>query len=388
MRILHTISELSSGGQDYRTADEARWLVRNGHEAWIACNPESELFERAAREGIPVIPLQMRSTWDYAATARLLRLIGKLRCDLVHTHSPIDAWIALPLKFSGVPVVRSRHNTNPVRKAFFSTFSYRYGCDHLIATAECIRTAFIRDNRIPPARLSVIGEGVETSRFHPLRDGSRFRKRWGIRPGEVAIGCIGMFRPEKGQKQFIQAAALARKKIPEARFIMIGDHKKGRSPFRERYRNLARKRFGYDAWLPENAILAGPETPFLMHGLEPEIASATAALDISVIPSLAEAQSRTAPEAMCMGKAVIASEVGGLPEVVEHQRTGLLVAPGDVDALAEAMIRLTLDPELRERLGRTAFERMSAGVSMDVKMRETLAIYEQVLRARKSVASL
>ena len=192
-----------------------------------------------------------------------------------------------------------------------------------------------------------------------------------------------MLRPEKGQKQFIRAIAKARIEIPQARFVMIGDHKEGLSPFREGCRDLARKRFGYDSWLPANPFQMTTERPFLMHGMEAEIAEATAALDITVVPSLAEAQSRTAPESMCMGKAVIASRVGGLPEIIEDEVTGLLVPPGDIDALAGAIVRLVRDAALRQRLGRNAIEKMRDTLSLDTKMAQTLEVYERVLRRKR-----
>ena len=380
MRILHIESGMDSGGQEHRTTNEVSWLLANGHEAWIACNEESEVFGAAPKRGARVVPLRMRGTWDYPATLKLLRLCRKLRCDIIHTHSPIDSWIAAPLKFAGIPVMRTRHIANPVRKGFFRTFTYRHGCDHLIATAVCIRDALMRDNGIPPEHISVVGEGVDITEFQRERDGAAFREMWGIEPGDVVVGCIGMLRPEKGQKQFIQAAALAREQIPEARFIIIGDHKCGASPFRDRYRKLAQKRFGYDPWLPGNALKASTERPLLMHGMADDSAGATAAVDIAVIPSLAEAQTRTAPEALCMAKAVIASEVGGLPEVVDHGRNGLLVPPGDVDALAEAMVLLVRDSALRRRLGEAAHADSRSRFGMDAKMNETLVLYNRVLK--------
>lgn len=361
---------------------EVEWLNSNGHQAWIACDRRSELFSALGNSPC-ALAMKMRGTWDHRATSRLAWLYTRLRCDIIHTHSPVDAWIALPLKLLGVPVIRTRHITNPVGTGFRRNFAYKMGCSHLIAAANCIREALVRDNAISADHISVVGEGIDTTRFNPAVDGRLFRERWGIRPGELLIGCVGMLRPEKGQKEFIKAAAKACAEIPEARFVVIGDHKGGLSPFRESYRGLARKLFGYDPWLPANPFQATVEKPFFMNGMETNIAEATAALDITVVPSLAEAQSRTAPESMCMGKAVIASRVGGLPEIIEDEVTGLLVPPGDVDALAGAIIRIVRDAALRQRLGKAALDKARGCFSLDVKMGETLRVYERVLRLKK-----
>ena len=117
MRILHTEPGLSSGGQEYRTVAEVEWLNANGHQAWIASQRESELF--AASGSNPcLVPMKMRGTWDHRATSRLAWLYTRLRCDIIHTHSPVDAWISFPLKLLGVPVIRTRHITNPVGVGF------------------------------------------------------------------------------------------------------------------------------------------------------------------------------------------------------------------------------------------------------------------------------
>lgn len=388
MRILHVESGLNLGGQEYRTLAEVKWLNTAGHQAWIACNPDSKVFQHGLTEGLPILPLLMRHTFSPVATWKLYQLARKLACDVVHTHSPIDAWIAAPLRLVHVPVIRSRHITNPVGTNFMKTFCYRYGCDHLILTAEVIRKRFANDNRIPQEQMTVIGEGVDLSRFLSDVDGSSFRLLWGAEPRDVLFGCVGMLRPEKGQKIFIQAAARVCAQIPNARFVLIGDNTKPGSIMRTKYQNLIRKEFGYDAWRPRSSVRLSKETPILMHGHETDIASSTAALDVAVVPSTMEAQSRTAPEALCLGKPVIASQIGGLPEVVQHEKNGLLVPPNSAEDLAEAMVRLARDSLLRKKLGATAAEDGRKQFSLDARMEETLQVYKKYVQISEKNRSL
>ncbi|ALJ56791.1 D-inositol 3-phosphate glycosyltransferase [Candidatus Xiphinematobacter sp. Idaho Grape] len=379
MRILHVESGLNSGGEEYRIADEVQWLNAAGHHAWIACNPDSELFQAGLTHGMCVLPLKMVSIFAPPSTWKLYGLVRKLKCDLVHTHSPIDAWIAVPLRLFGVPIVRSRHITNPVGRSFFRTFCYRYGCDHLLPTARVIRNALLQYNRIPSEKMTVIGEGVDIKRFHPNVDGNEFRLLWGATPQDILFGCVGMLRPEKGQGIFIKAAAIVRKYSPKARFVVVGDNVKQGSSMRVRCLEIVQREFGYNGWKPENSISLSRETPLILHGHAEDVAAATAALDVAVVPSLREAQSRTAPEAICLGKPVITSCVGGLPEVVSAGETGLLVPPGNVEALAEAMLKLAEDSPLRSKLARKAAMEGRERFSLDSRMQETVRVYNKVL---------
>lgn len=386
MRMLHLESGLDSGGQEYRTLDEVRWLNAAGHQSWIVCHPDSEIFQQSLAARVPVLPLVMQSTFFPGATWKLYQMVRELSCDLVHTHSPKDAWIAAPLRLLGVVIVRSRHVTTPVKRSFFRTFCYRFGCDHLIPTAEAIRKMFVEDNHIPPEHMTVVGEGVNLSQFYPGVDGSSFRLLWGAKPGEILFGCVGMLRPEKGQKIFIQAAKHVYEQIPNARFILIGGHKKVGSTTPAKYRALIKKIFGYDAWQPESGVCLSARTPILMHGHAADVAHATAAVDIAVVPSLVgvEGQSRTAPEALCLGKPLIVTQAGGLCEVVENEKTGLLIPPGNVESLAEAMIRLAKDHELCRRLATAAAEEGKKRFSLDIRMVEMLGVYEKVLKKSKA----
>jgi glycosyltransferase involved in cell wall biosynthesis len=234
-------------------------------------------------------------------------------------------------------------------------------------------------NRIPPERMTVIGEGVDVKRFHPNVDGSGLRLLWGATPQDILFGCVGMLRPEKGQGIFIKAAAIVRKYSLNARFVVVGDNIKQGSSMRAKCLEIVQKEFGYNGWKPENSIFLSRKTPLILHGHAEDVAAATAALDVAVVPSLREAQSRTTPEAICLGKPVITSCVGGLPEIVSAGETGLLVPPGNVEALAEAMIKLAEDSILRLRLARKAAIEGRERFSLNSRMQETVRVYERVL---------
>ena len=140
MNILHIESSLNWGGQEHRTLAETRWLNAHGHRAWIGCNPRSELHRRARDVSLDV---PMRASFDPHASLAIGSFCRRLAIDVVHVHSPKDAWICCPLHMAGVPVVRSRQITNPVKAQWSRSIIYRRGCAKIIATAECIRRDLI-----------------------------------------------------------------------------------------------------------------------------------------------------------------------------------------------------------------------------------------------------
>ncbi len=365
LRILHLESGMNWGGQEYRTQEEIAWLNRNGHFALLACQPGSESSRHAGIAGIPHVEIPMRRSFDPQATARIWCLCRREAMDLLHAHGSDDAGICIPLHVLGFPVVRSRHINFEKAIQWSRHWKFRFGCRRVIATAEVIREDLIHRLRIPPDRVDVIGEGIDLARF-AAAEGAPFRKKWGVPPDAPLLGIVGMIRNEKGQREFVEAAAEVLKSAPGARFVVVGEGTGARS-VEQRLHKRARALFGSGS----------PPSPLIFAGYEADIPGVLAALDILAVPSLMEAQSRVVPEAFASGRAVIASRVGGLPELVTHEKNGLLVPPGDVPALAAAMLRLIQDPELRARLAAAGRQTASSRLGMDRMMQETLTTYHR-----------
>ena len=360
MNVLHVESSLNWGGQEHRTLAETRWLNRHGHRAWIACNPQSELRRRA---GDCSLDLPMRGSFDPKASLAIRRLCRQSAIDVVHVHSPKDAWICYPLHLAGVPVVRSRQITNPVKRKWSRSIVYRRGCARVIATAECIRRDLIERNRVDPRRITVVGEGVDAQEFHPGVDGARFRAEFRVRTDAVLFGVVAMIRPEKGHLIFVRAALEMLRTHPTARFLIVGEGT-GKREAESEVRALLRRHFGDEH-----------SGPVIMTGFRTDTPSVMAALDALVVPSTAEAQSLVVPQAFATKRTVIASAVGGLPELVRHEDTGLLVTPGSPEALAASMRRVADDVALRERLAQRGYDYACHSLSFDRKMEQSLAAY-------------
>lgn len=366
MNILHIESSKNWGGQEYRTVAEVRWLRGNGHRAWIVCSPDSELARRAPQLCEPV---HLRRSLDPVALMRIRRLCRRRNIDVVHVHSPKDAWICAPLQLTiGPAVVRSRQITNPVKPQWSRSIVYRRGCAHVVAASESIRTSLVTHNRVAPDRISVIGEGVDLREFFPEVDGRGFRAEFSIRPDAVLFGMVAMIRGEKGHLDFIAAAAKVARRHPAARFAIVGEGTGDRS-----HEKLVRARAR--EWLPHG--------PLCFTGYRADTPQVMAALDVLVVPSHAEAQSLVVPQAFATRRAVVATKVGGLPELVEHGKTGLLIPPADPSALADAMERLIKDVPLRRQLAAAGHDKARRELGFDGKMHTTLSLYRRVYHDRR-----
>jgi glycosyltransferase involved in cell wall biosynthesis len=333
--------------------------------AWIACDPDSEIMKRAGPE--LCVAVKMARAFDWRASTTLRRFCRERGINVIHTHSSKDSWLCYPLHVASWPVVRSRQITNPVRGSFDRAFIYRHGCSTVVASADCIRKDLIARTGVVSDRVHVIGEGTNTEQFHPANDRTKLRGEWSVAADVVLFGLVAMIRPEKGHGIFVEAACeLVKTHSDKVRFAIVGEGVGDRA-YENEIRDLLGSRFG-----------TATEGVVFMTGYRQDVADVMAALDVLVVPSLAEAQSIVTPQAFATGRPVIASRVGGLPELVTHERTGLLVEPGNVAALAAAMARTVDDRALRNAMGVNAREYAQRTLSFGAKMEQCVSLYTKV----------
>ena len=357
------------GGQEERLLREIQWLNRHGHAAILACHKSSAIAQHAALAGIGYHHVPMRSNVDIVGFAKLISLVLREKPDLIHARSSKDSWFALWFHQAGIPVVRSRHITLSEEMPHGRKLIYRHGCRRLIASAN-----FIADNMrnvigFAPDRVDVIGECVDPEEFHP-GDGSEFRREFGIAPGVPLFAVVGMLRGEKGQMIFARAAREVLGQRPDARFAIVGGSAKSTSL----EKNLK------DFIAAEFPGAAAP--PIIMTGFRRDIPVVMRAIDCLVVPSTKDAQTLVIPQAFAAGKPVIATRVGGIPDLVRDGENGLLFPAKDHDALAAAMLKIADDPTMARRLGEAGYGLAQRELATDKKMGELLACYRKAIAGR------
>ncbi|HET9419297.1 MAG TPA: glycosyltransferase family 4 protein [Chthoniobacterales bacterium] len=370
MNVLYMESSRSWGGQEYRTCLEVNWLNAHGHEAWLICDPGSEVIVKARELGTRVIALPLRRRLDPLTWWRLWRLAARLHIDLIKTFSSKDHWLALPIYFSGVPLIRARCITDPIGSKW-RAFIFKHGCSKILADAGVIKRQLIDQNGIDPAKIEVVGSAVDLQKFNPSRDRMKFRRELGLTADTLLIANIGMVRPDKGQTVFVEAAGRVLEQRPDARFVVVGQGT-GSLKLGAKVR-LAISRAGLSGRV--FAVGYRWDTPDIL-----------AASDMVVIASLhTEASPIVLREAFASGRPVVATKVGDIPEIIAHGQNGLLVEPGDSRALATAILAFLSDGALARRCSANGLRYAREHFAFDQMMKSKLRIdTELVNRARKA----
>jgi glycosyltransferase involved in cell wall biosynthesis len=368
MNILHLESSGSWGGQEYRTCLEVNWLNAHGHEAWLICDPKSEVFPKAKRLGTRVRARPLRRRIDPIASLRIWLFCRRHRIDLIKTYSSKDHWLCLPLFFCGMPVTRARCITDPLGNKN-RAFIYKYGCAKIVADAQVIKKQLVEQNGVSPEKIDVIGSGVDLTKFKPGRDGMKFRSEMGYSAETPIIANIGMIRSDKGQMKLMKAALIVLQQRPEARFIFVGQGTGDRWPEKKLRQAI------YDS---------GLENKIIMLGYRWDTADILAAANMVVIASPStEASPIVLREAFASGRPLVATKIGDIPEIVQDGENGLVVEPGDSDGLAGAILRFLSDEKLAARCATNALRYAREHFCFDHMMKAKLAADSALCRRER-----
>ena len=361
--ILHTESSVGWGGQEIRILTEAVSLRGRGHRILLACHPQSQLARRAEKAGLEVFLLPFRRPIDPWLTWPIYRLAKRERVDLVNTHSSVDSWTAsVAAWMAKIPVVRTRHLSVPVRRNPLSRLVYSHLCDKIVTTGEVIRGLLIRELRLDPAKVVAIPTGVDLDRFDPRKvKGDRVRADLGLKASVPLVGMVAVLRSWKGHRLFLKAVPLIVKKVPQVRVLIVGDG--------PQWGNI--QRWVGEMGLKEVVVLAGHRE---------DIPDVLAALDVVVSASTgAEGVPQTLVQALAMERPVVATDVGGVPEVIRDGETGLLVSSGDHQALASAIVRLLLEKETALLLGRRGRKLVEKEYGLETMMDQLEVLYQGLM---------
>lgn len=290
---------------------------------------------------------------------RLRRLAGVLReanADIAHVHGigPLLTMQAVGLIRPVPPIVFTCHFSRVpqagVRRLVTAAALRRAAA--IVAVSGAAADVMVRSYFVPPARMRLIPNGVNADRLAPTTKPDRV---------PATVGFCGVFRPEKQVENLVRAMAIVRQHEPGARLLLVGD-----GPSRESCVETARH------------LLLSAGVDFV--GSQQDVRPWLDRMDIFVLPSRAEAMPVALLEAMAMGRAVLASRVGGVPEIVDDGSTGLLAPPDDVAHQAKMMLQLIRDPDLRVRLGNAARAAVVGRFSLARMMSSHASLYSSLLK--------
>ena len=290
----------------------------------------------------------------------LRRIMRERNVSLVHTHSSVDSWLAsLAAKSLGLPIVRSRHVS--IRILPRRALVYRLA-DRILTSGEGVRQ-MVAAAGIAPDRIVSVPASFDPGRFHPDVSGDAVRRELGLEG--PAIGLVANIRGSKGHQYFLEAAHRVLARVPATRFLIVGDG------------------VGFDE-VRSRVRARGLEGVVIMTGFRRDIPEVMAALDVLVLPSTrSEATSQVILQALAVGTPVVATAIGGSPEVIHEGQTGRLVPPNDAEALAAAILATFNDHDGSRAMARRGQAHVRARLSMDAQMGVTTSVYRELLHARR-----
>jgi glycosyltransferase involved in cell wall biosynthesis len=367
MRVLHTIPGRNWGGMEHRTLEQVRWLVEHGHAVWLAAPPDGEPFRRALEMGLPVVPMVFDRPWRMATVMSLRRFVRDNRVDVIDVHVTRDAKAAMAC-LDLCAVVRSRHVNQPLTASLARRLQWRLGADHVITVAEITRHTLVETGLADSRRSTAIGGWADERFFVPPDPAARaaVRAELGLADGVPALLCVGMLRPDKGQDHLLRALGLLAAR--------------GRHPVCLLAGSATAESAGYEAGLKALAEQVGIAERVRFLGYRDDVARLLQAADVVVIPSLTEAQPRVAVQAFAIGRPVVATRVGGVPEIVKDGATGWLVPPADAASLADALDRVFADPAAAAGIAAGARSLAEQAMRFDHRMKQTLDTYHTAIR--------
>jgi glycosyltransferase involved in cell wall biosynthesis len=366
LNIVHTESSCGWGGQELRILSEAQGLLERGHRVRIACAGNSQIFDEARRQHIPVDALPMTRRGPHSV-ARLRRWLNDTRPDVINTHSSTDSWLVALAQLAGprTPVVRTRHISAPLTKNPLTRWLYRSATNCVVTTGELIRAQLTRELGLPPERVVSIPTGIDLERFSRAHAKPREATRalLGLDRAARVAGIVATLRSWKGHDDLLEAVRFLTGEMPDFVLLIVGD-----GPRREHIENLIRRR-GLDACV--KMLGARTDVPDLLN-----------AMDVFVLTSYAnEGVPQAIMQAMALGLPVVATRVGAIDEVVEDGVTGSLVPARDQPALTEALATMLRDARAREHMGAVGRARAEQKCRLAQMLDRMEEVFYQVTKA-------
>ncbi len=365
--VLYLITELNViGGAEKLMPRFLAHFDRNRFTPAVAClyGGDGPIADDIRALDIPVTDLGMTAKWRLDALWRLYRLLRHERPVILHTsmfHANLSGRVLGRL--AGVPIIITwRHSPSigGALRELLNRWTVRLD-DRIVATCELVRQIEIEHAQVPSDKVITIYNGIdmERSAASPLA-ATRIRQAFNIPADALLLGSVGRMHRSKDFGNLLTAMVQVRKRIPAVWLLLVGDGEL-RSELESRAQTL------------------GLSSVVTFTGIRDDVPDILAALDIFVLPSRWEGLPLVVLEAMAAGLPVVATAVGGTPEVVVDGVTGLLVPPRDPAALAQAITRLLRNPDLRRKMGRAGRERVTEHFSVEQMVRKTESLYEQLL---------
>lgn len=367
IRVMQLLCSFRLGGAEAVALDLCRNAgAQNVDMSACALMGGGPMEERYRAAGVPVHLLRHRAYLpgvDPVLVAELVALLRRERIDVLHCHNTVTKlYAALAGRLADIPVVCTQHNAGSTRMGKMALLSRvaNLGVAHFVAVAESVKRQGDERGRLVKDRTSVIYNGIDLGRFASARSRVPAGRAGATGNGAFVLGCVGRLSREKNHDVLLDAFAKMAAGRDGVRLRLVGD-----GALRPDLERRAERR--------------GVSGMVDFMGRREDVPEQLARMDAFVLASRTEGLPLSIIEAMAAGLPVVATAVGGVPELVEDGVTGRLVPPGDADALTEPLRELANDPALCARMGRAGRRAAEHKFSLDVAARKHEELYVRLL---------
>ena len=356
-------------GQEWRGGQRqslflVKELRRQGFSVYFVFQPGSPLHQKALEANLPTIPLNMRHEFDLLAIIRLAWAMKRKNCLLAHFHDAHGLAIGLAASsLAKVPLrIVSRRVDFPLKKNFLSRRKYNKNIDAIVAISQGVKKVLI-ESGLPLSKIKVIPSGIDFTPYKEASSSDYLRREFSFAEDDYLVGMIAHLADHKGHKYLIRATRILREKAPKVKVIIVGE-----GPMRLE--------------LTREVHNSGVEDIVFFLGFRHDIPRILASLDLFVLSSYLEGLGSIILDAMACRLPVVATRVGGIPEVVKHGQTGILVPARSPTALAKAILKLYNDRKLASRLGQQGYEVVHGKFSAESMAAKMIRLYEKLAKEK------
>jgi glycosyltransferase involved in cell wall biosynthesis len=357
LKILHIDPERGWGGGERQVMGLLSYLSLRGHQNDLLCDPDGPLRKEAQGIEIATFPVKIRNDLDVRAVFSVRRLIRNKKYDIVHCHTrraqALSLWVGRA--DPSVKWIVTRRMDYTVKRDWYHRHLYKRRIDGIVAISQKIAD-LLAEGGVRKEKIRVIHSGIDAAPFQKA-------KAVESKSALPVVGTVAVIEERKGHRFLLEAAALLKQEGCRLKYLFAGEGSQ-----KERLR--------------KTAIRLGLEEEVMFLGFVPDIPSFLSKVGIFVLPSLYEGLGVAILEAMAAGKPVVATGVGGIPEVVEDQVTGLLVPPEDSRALARAISRLISEKGLMQEMGDKGWKRIQGHFTMEQMAGKNEDYYYELLQNR------
>ncbi len=363
MKILHLSSEASWRGGEQQIAYLVEELSKIGVENTIACRTDSAFAAYCLQKNWEHVDLPFKGSTDLRTTAGIKKICKQEKVDLIHMHSAKSHSLAVLSHLLGntTPLVLSRRVDFPIRNNFLTQWKYNHAAIKKIICVSHTIEQIVRRNIRRPERCLTIHSGIDLTRFQQPPSGY-LRNRYHIPDEALLIGNTSAIAAHKDYYTFVDTAELFLKDYPAAYFLIIGEGPESKA-------------------IQQYIAQKGLSQKIILTGFLPNIPEILPELDIFLITSQTEGLGTSVLDAFACKVPVVATRAGGIPEMVIHERTGLLAGIKEAPMLAAHLKKITEDPSLRSHLVDNAYQHLLDDFTKENTASQTFRVYQAVLQA-------